>query len=263
MENRSSSQTALRMRQIDPGELIYVPNPIEFEAPVRFLELIETPLETIPAAEATPSVLNNTKIVLSSIAPVNITNFVDGQEGQTIFVVGDGNSTLVHGTSIFTNSENDKLLNNGSVYIFTRVNGEWRETAATNTISYLTASLSADVQLTTTGTFYDGPSISLPSGTWLVTGQITITRTATTLATYTGRIVSNSTTVASSQQSVVSVNPHSANIHLHCVLVLASTTTVKLTATSSAGTTTTHMKAATNTYSGGNNATTISAIRLG
>jgi hypothetical protein len=104
--------------------------------------------------------------------------------------------------------------------------------------------------------------VSLAAGTWIVFGYITVTRGATTAATYTGRIVSDATTVASTQLSVVSLNPHSGNLALQAVVVLGSTTTVKLTATSSAGTTSTNMKAATNTYGGGNNATRIVAVRL-
>lgn len=127
MVNQSSSPTPTT-RLIDPSELILIQNPVEFEGPVKFLELVETPLEAVDSSTA-PSVLNNTKIVLSASSPITITNFRDGQEGQTIFVVGDGNSTVQHGTNIFTNSGANKLLVSGSVYIFTLVNGEWREVA--------------------------------------------------------------------------------------------------------------------------------------
>ena len=138
----------------------------------------------------------------------------------------------------------------------------WTTPSAGGAITYAEAALDANVQLTSTGTFYDGPSVSLAAGTWLVLGYLTMTRNATTLATYTGRIVSGATTVASSQQTVVSANPHSANIALQAVVVLGATTTVKLTATSSAGTTTTNLRAATNTYGDGNNATRIVAVQL-
>jgi hypothetical protein len=129
MENQlPSSKTTTKLT--DYSELVIISNPIEFESSVRFRELIETPLETIKATTTTPNVLNNTKIVLSSTAPVNVTNFLNGQEGQTIFVVGDGQSTIKNNATISTNGNADKLASSGSVYCFTLVNGVWRELAA-------------------------------------------------------------------------------------------------------------------------------------
>jgi hypothetical protein len=150
----------------------------------------------------------------------------------------------------------------GGTANFLRADATWAAPPSGGSITYAEAALAANVQLTTTGTFYDGPSVSLAAGTWIVFGYITVTRNATTAATYTGRIDSGGSTVASTQLSVVSLNPHSGNLALQAVVVLGSTTTVKLTATSSAGTTSTNMRAATNTYGGGDNATRIIAVRL-
>lgn len=117
------------MRKISTeiGNTEIIENPVEFQAAVSFLQLPETPLGL--ANGTAPSVLNQTKLKLTNTAPTTITNFLEGQEGQTIFVVGDGQSTVTHGTNIFTNSAASKLLLDGSVYILTLIDGEWREVA--------------------------------------------------------------------------------------------------------------------------------------
>ena len=114
-----------------PEEMfLLVPVPVQFQGEVRFDQLPETPLGKVNFSSTEPSVLNQTKILFDNSAPVLVTTFLDGQEGQTIFVVGDGQTTLDNGTSIFTNTGADKLLLNGEVYCFTLVNGEWRELAS-------------------------------------------------------------------------------------------------------------------------------------
>jgi hypothetical protein len=111
----------------DVGNIQIVTNPVEFQEAVSFLQLPETPIS--PAIGDAPSVLNVTKIELRNSSPTLVTNFRNGQEGQTIFLIGDGNSTLEHGTNIFTNSSGNKLLLAGSIYIFTLVEAKWREAA--------------------------------------------------------------------------------------------------------------------------------------
>ena len=59
----------------------------------------------------------------------------------------------------------------------------WITPASAGTITSLSSSLSADVPLATASTWYDGPSVSLPAGTWLVMGQITHVRFTTTAET--------------------------------------------------------------------------------
>jgi len=79
-------------------------------------------------ADTTPSVLNREVIVSSGVA-VTITNFDDGQEGQTITILGDGLATITHGTRIFTNTAVNKLLGLNKVYRFTKFANIWYEDA--------------------------------------------------------------------------------------------------------------------------------------
>ena len=138
----------------------------------------------------------------------------------------------------------------------------WITPSAAGTITSLSASLSADVALTTTSTWYNGPSVSLAAGTWLVIGRITHVRSATTAETIYARFSNGTNHYASTQFYHASVNGTGVVLPMFAVISLAATTTVKLQATSSAGASTSTMKAALTANGAGNNATNIIAIRL-
>lgn len=124
------------------------------------------------------------------------------------------------------------------------------------------ATLAADVTLTSSGTWYDGPSLLLAAGTWLVTAHITLAKTATTAITYFSRISTGATHYASSQQYQASVANHSTHLALTALVTIADSTTVKIQSTSNAGAASVAMKAATTINNSGNNATTITAVRV-
>jgi len=129
-------------------------------------------------------------------------------------------------------------------------------------ITHAEASLSTDVQMPTSGTWYDGPSLSLAAGTWLVNTHTTFARTATTALTYFNRITDGTTHHSSGSQYMASVANHTANISLTAVITLASTTTIKIQSTTNSGATSALMKAALLANGSGNNATQITAIKL-
>lgn len=126
----------------------------------------------------------------------------------------------------------------------------------------LTASLGADVQLPSSNTFVDGPSLVLPAGTWLVTGTATYQRNATTAVHWLARLSDGTMHHASSQQYQGSVNGHTASIGLSAIIVLVAQTTIKLQGAVSVGSTTSLMKAATPAAGSGNNATRINAVKI-
>ena len=138
----------------------------------------------------------------------------------------------------------------------------WISPSTSGTITSLSASLSADVALTTTSTWYNGPSVSLPAGTWLVMGRITHVRSATTAETIYARFSNGTNHYASTQFYHASVSGIGVVLPMFAVITLAATTTIKLQATSSAGASTSTMKAALTANGSGNNATNIIAIRL-
>lgn len=115
------------------GEEIQVADPIIFRSTVQFTELpiIEPDL----AEGATPSALNLQSLVLSNTSPTNVTNFTGGSEGQTLYVIGDGQSILVDGTNIAMSGGASKLAESGSVYQFIYYNSQWVEIGASSTVN--------------------------------------------------------------------------------------------------------------------------------
>jgi len=67
----------------------------------------------------TPNILNRSFFGGSNTAPINVTDFLNGAPGQRLYILGDGNMTIVHGTFIFTNTGANKLLLSNIVYKFT------------------------------------------------------------------------------------------------------------------------------------------------
>jgi len=122
--------------------------------------------------------------------------------------------------------------------------------------------LAADVVLTVSGTWYDGPGVSLAAGTWLVLGTVTAQRAATTLSSYFARITTGSVHYASTQGTQPSQSPHSVSLTMSAIITLAAPTTIKLQATTNAGASTEKMLAATSAYGSGNNATHIRAVKV-
>jgi hypothetical protein len=122
------------------------------------------------------------------------------------------------------------------------------------------AFLGTDVAMTSANTWYDGPTLSLAAGTWLVFASATVGRTATTAGNYDLRISTGSVHYASVQQYHASVANNWAALSCNGVAVLASTTTIKLQV---AGTLTSDvLKAATPNNASGNNATGLIAVRV-
>lgn len=71
--------------------------------------------------------VTNQSLFLSHDAASIITDFQGGAEGQVLTILGNGNTTITHGTNIFTNTGADKVLAADLVYRFTFINGKWYE----------------------------------------------------------------------------------------------------------------------------------------
>lgn len=75
-----------------------------------------------------PSVQNLEKFMLQNTVATTLTDFANGQDGQHIHVLGDGQTSVgAAATSIISNTGAAKLLAVNKVYGFTRFNGVWIE----------------------------------------------------------------------------------------------------------------------------------------
>lgn len=114
---------------IPSGEVLSFADPINFLATVTYAQIAEQPLETAPVGATTVNVLNITRVVFDNTTATTVTDFTGEQLGQEIKLLGDGYTTLQHGTNIFTNTAANKLLAVNKVYTFTKFSSGWIENA--------------------------------------------------------------------------------------------------------------------------------------
>lgn len=122
------------------------------------------------------------------------------------------------------------------------------------------AFLATDVAMANANAWYNGPSVSLAAGTWLVMASATVGRTATTAGNYNIRISDGLTNYASVQQYHASVANNWAALSCNAIITLASTTTILLQANGSIAADV--LKATTPNNSSGANATGIVAVKI-
>lgn len=99
------------------------------------------------------------------------------------------------------------------------------------------ANLGSDVSISSTGTWFDGPSVSLGAGTWLIVGGLTIFFGSPSSSTFAARLTDGTTTYAGG----VGINSTTSgvaaiSISASAIVTLGATTTVKMQASGSLGT---------------------------
>lgn len=94
-------------------------------------------------------------------------------------------------------------------------------------LTYFVDTMTADVTLGSSNTWYNAISRNLAAGTWLIVAQIGFWRTATGARTYYARIVAGSTTVSNAQAYMPSANPSGITITLVAVATGMQTITLQ------------------------------------
>lgn len=123
------------------------------------------------------------------------------------------------------------------------------------------ANLAANVTMTNANQFYDGPTLALAAGTWMVFSVLTAGRAATGATAYTARISDGTTHYASTQFYQASVNPHVVSLSLISPpIVLAVPTTIK--AQCAANVAASIIYAAGTVNGAGNNASHLRALKI-
>jgi hypothetical protein len=128
------------------------------------------------------------------------------------------------------------------------------------TIPDVESILGADVTMGSANVYFDGPSIVLTTGRWLILTTITMNSGATSAANFTAKLW-NGTTVAGSSQTQAPQTNTDSSITLSALVTVGSSETWKVSAANGTNTTG-KIKAATTTNGAGNNATAIRAILL-
>lgn len=95
------------------------------ETPTRYLVLPTKAVGKILKTLTTPSVKNVEHWIAQNTGAITITNFTEGQEGQDLFILGDGFTTLDHGTNIFLTGAAPLLLPVNTVTHLKRINSKW------------------------------------------------------------------------------------------------------------------------------------------
>jgi hypothetical protein len=116
-QKKENPQTPVRIRQKMNVEVPYTP----LVLPNQFIGKLQT---------ATPNV-QNTLFFYSHTSGTIVTHFLNGQDGQSIKILGNGHTTIKHFASapdnIHTNTGANKLLASGLVYTFTFFGTKWYE----------------------------------------------------------------------------------------------------------------------------------------
>jgi hypothetical protein len=100
------------------------------------------------------------------------------------------------------------------------------------TLTYASKSLSGDVNITALNTFFDGPSVALAAGTWLVDGTITVVD-STSGAKISGRLWDGTTSYDSTEVQSPAANAP-VSLALSAIVVLAAPATIRIAAAATA-----------------------------
>lgn len=129
-----------------------------------------------------------------------------------------------------------------------------------NGTDYVTASLQTDRGINTSGTYYDGPSLCLSPGTWLLTGNVTIKNIdPAAIHTYEAKLWDGTNAAASGQTSNVANGL--GQISLSAIVTVSATATWKISCASGV-TNDGVIKAAMTSLGAGNNASMLTAVKL-
>lgn len=112
------------MQQTNPSTPKRITQEQVFETAPTFNALPKGFIQTLVGA--TPIVLNLTNMLSHAVA-TTVTELRQGQDGQTLVILGNGNTTMEYNAVIKTNTGVDKVLLADIVYRFTYFSGIWYE----------------------------------------------------------------------------------------------------------------------------------------
>lgn len=102
-------------------ELVY--KTTNFLSRATFAELIESPFVHVQDDATVISALNVTRFQFTNTVPTSVTNFTEGQDGQLIALLGDGNTTLVNNSTLVLGG--NILLTANKFTLLLHLGGAW------------------------------------------------------------------------------------------------------------------------------------------
>ncbi len=132
--------------------------------------------------------------------------------GTTLPVFSDAQAGLVPGGS------------GGDSTLYLRGDGEWASSGGTAT--FVEGTISSNISIPSINTWVSGPSVLLTAGTWLVTCNLSVTRSAFGDTYFYGRISTGTTHFIAGVSKTKSNNPKPANMSLTSMINLTGTTTI-------------------------------------
>lgn len=184
------------------------------------------------------------------------TNGVPGtSQSKSTFSIDS--SLLIVGTNVIAihGRDADTVSGAGFAWIAHVMNGTG-VTVVTATTTTVVTTLSGNVTMTTANTFYDGPSVSLSAGSWLLIGYADMGATTQMLGTM--RITDGSTNYASGETFVPTSG--AGSVCASAIVTPSSTTSYKIQCAGQQNNGT--IRAATAANGSGNNATRLIAMSL-
>ena len=132
-------------------------------------------------------------------------------------------------------------------------------------LSTAEAGVTSDVSMSAANTFYDGGSVTLAAGTWMIVSNATVESPNNTAFKVTGKIWDGSTVYSAAEGAIGSMGGSSkgyVNFSMNSIITLSATTTVKASYTSTAASCL--LKAAPGDNNSGTNGktTSIRAVRI-
>jgi len=100
---------------------------IFFDASPSFNALDKRSWGYIKKTSTLPSVKNCEHWITQNTAPITVTDFSDGQPGQHLYILGDGQTTLQNGAKISMFGGANLLLASGKLYHLVRLNNVWNQ----------------------------------------------------------------------------------------------------------------------------------------
>jgi hypothetical protein len=180
----------------------------------------------VRVTDAEADIVTNTNDI-DALEAANYVNTIEGAEGN--LTLNETSGIEISGSAIQLRQGSSSQF--GAVKVdnttITASAGVISAVAPDTSLDYETAELSgANVALNNTANYFDGPSVSLDAGTWFVIATVTVGDASATNS-FSGKLW-DGTNVIGSAAAYTSSTLHRISMTISGVIVLGSTTTVKV-----------------------------------